>query len=241
MAPSDDRKPPPKRPGASRDRDAYVSKTQTQPRGIPIVKPDGGGDQDWTTPDTGTHEIGRIASTKPERGDSTPIGDVEAERRQRQRVKETNANVKVIKENSETTTTGMIALKDEMNGHVERLDQSIVQVRAEVTANRTETANLADKVEGLGGAVLGAVSSVNDAVSSLNEFQGVVVKTMTERSQTTYELKAHEQKLEAKDAADAKKQARSFWYKVGAGALKILIAGGVVAATAIATHYAERC
>jgi hypothetical protein len=237
MAPDDrnDRKPPKAR-APTRDRDVLVPKSApTPPRGVPVTPP---ADQDWTG-DTDTHALAIDNAGSRSRDEDTPIGleirDAEAELRLRARVKETNTNVK-------TASTGITALRTEMIGHVERLDLSIASVKTETTQ---EIGKLGEKVEKLGGNVIGAMQSVNAAVSSLSDFQGVVVENQLQRSRVTFEghakVAAAEQVLTAKDQTDAKIQRRSFRYNAMATVLKILAAGGVVLATAIATHYAEHC
>jgi hypothetical protein len=204
---------PPKKP--PHDRDVFVPKTKTPLKGVPVA--DRSASEDWSG-DTGTHEA---------LNDDTPVGletvDAAANARLRARAKETNITVK--------------ALHSEMTGHVERLDKSIVETKAEVTGLRTD-------VNKLGTHVVDAISSVNDAVSSLNNFQGVVVENQLQRQRVTYEahtsVDKHAKIAEIEDQADATKQSRKFKYRIGSTLLKILAAAGVVAATALATHFIEK-
>lgn len=234
----DDKKPPKRSissSGLPRDRDVFVPKRATAPYGVPVVPAMNDapklGDQDWTTPDTGTHELAAARDT--------PSGletlDAEAEFRLRNRVKETAVNTRAIKESSHATEMGVSTMRLEMLGHVDRLDKKITTVKEETKA---EIGKVGSKVDTLTGHVV-------TALSSLNQFQGVVVENQLEKQTITFEahadVAANQQKLKDRDLADAQKQRRSFWYRIGALALKILGAGGVVAATAIATHYAERC
>jgi hypothetical protein len=247
---ADGKKPPPKPPkiAAPRDRDVFVPKRQTSPYGTPIVtdpKHRDTGEQWPITEDTGAREL-MAPQASSGRDDDTPIGlevqDAEAEFRLRNRVKETNLNVRSMRANAESASSGVATLRMEVQGHVERIDKSIASVKTEAKAGLDA---LSGKVDALGGDVRDATGAVIDAVSTLNNFQGMVVKSQLEERNITWEahteVKANQQKLADKNKADAQKQARSFRYSAGALVLKILGAGGVVAATAIATHYAERC
>lgn len=209
--------PPPKKP--PRDRDILVPKNP--PRAESPVP-----NEEWSG-DTGTHSTGR--------DDDTPLGletvDAAANMRLRARVKETNTNAK-------EASTGVTTLRIEMQGHVERLEGAIGEVKAETTK---QFGQLSTKVDTLGGEVRTATGAVVGAVSALNKFQGIVVENQLEKSKITWDVHANQQKLEDKDKADAAKQKRSFWYKVGGVFIKIGAAAGVVGATAIATHFIEKC
>jgi hypothetical protein len=234
MAPDDRNKPPKGKPTAPRDRDVFVPKRATAPYGVPSMTPPPK-TENWETPDTGTHDT-RARDTG--RDDNTPVGleapemrDAEAEFRARNRIKETNANVKAVKVATETASIGVTTLRTEMIGHVERLDKSIGEVKSEL---RSETFKQSQKIDDLGDHVLNAMGTVNQAVVELNRFQGLVVKGEIDKSHTTFEVGA-------RDQADKKKQRRSFWYSFGGVVLKVLAAAGAVGATAIATHFVERC
>lgn len=235
---ADDRRPqkPKPKPGAPRDRDVFVPKRSTAPYGVPVVTGEGRASsqgEEWATPDTGTHEL--AAPERPERDDNTPIGletlDAEAEFRLRNRVKETNANVRATKKSAESAAIGVTTIRSEMQGHVTRLEGQIEEVKTEIGATRTE---LGLKVETL-------TSHVIDAMGSFNDGMAIVAKQQAVPWEAHIDIAANKQKLADKDQADAKKQRRSFWYRAGGVVLKIAAAGGVVAATAIATHYVERC
>ncbi len=255
-----DGKKPPKPPkiAAPRDRDVFVPKRQTSPYGTPIVTAPGNRDtgEQWPiTEDTGARELIESGAPHASSGhdDDTPIGlevkDAEAEFRLRNRVKETNLNVRSMRANAESVSSGVATLRMEVQGHVERIDRSIASVATEAKAGLDTLSGKVDalggKTDALAGDVRDATGAVIDAVSTLNNFQGMVVKSQLEERNITWEahteVKANQQKLADKDAADAKKQKRSFWYRAGSWVLKILGGAGVVAATAIATHYAERC
>ncbi len=198
-----------------------MPKRSTSPYGVPAVtSPTPPQGEDWETPDTGAREIEYTERTRRKHDDDTPIGleaaDAEAEFRLRNRVKETNTNVKAVKV---ATDTGVTTIRTEMQGHVTRLEGKIGEVK-------TETKALSTKVDDLGGHVLGAMGTVNEAMIQM----GVVAKDRLASAG-----------IADRDRADARKQSRSLWYKAGAGVLKVMIAAGVVIVTALATHYAERC
>lgn len=229
---------PPKKPS---DRDVLVPKHATPPKGVST------GAETWDDEES-PEPTGQIDLQPPRKGtdDDTPVGlatiDAQAEARLRHRVKETNANVLEVKSTSQATSEGVSTLRLEMHSHVKRLEQTIETKIEEVKADTTQQISvLSESVNGLTNHVIGAMSTVNNAVLRLNDFQGQVVEGHMERERMTFEAHTKKSVIRAEEEADAKKQSRAFKYTLGSTALKVLGALGAAVAGIVATLLAQNC
>lgn len=224
----------PKKP--PRDRDVFVRK-----EGTPAVRlPSEPSAQESWAGDTGTHDA------LPD--DDTPIGmpalEAQAEARLRSRVKETNNTVRDVSRITTTTSTSVDTLRLETKKDVARLEGKIGTVDQKVDKVDGKVDKLGEKIDGHQETMLTMVGAVGELKGAFTEMskardQKHQHEIITFGQQVT--IDTAEKVAEIKDGGDAAKQKRSFKYKVGATLLKVLGAGAIVAVTAIATHFIERC
>jgi hypothetical protein len=170
--------------------------------------------------------------------EDTPVGletlDAEADARVRHRVKETNTDVKSVKETAEATRTGIDTLRFETKKDVHRLETKIGAVDQKVGLLDT-------KIDQHTLSVTGHVIRMVEVVGELKGQVGELVKSTDagrERQQITFEAHVDVAKTakvtEIADAADSKKMQRERWANV----LKIFAA---LVGLATAAFAAGRC
>lgn len=228
----------PKKP--PRDRDVFIRKTS--PEGLSVTTPRASSEQEGWSADTGTHEA--LEGVDEDTPVNMPTVEAQAEARLRSRVKETNVAVRAVRNGVETTNAGIDTLRLETKRDVGRLEGKINAVDSKVDRVTIKVDKVVDKLDEHQGVMLKVVSTVGELKGAFTE----MTKTNDQRRQhevitfqSAVKIDQEEKIAEIKNDVDASKQKRSFKYKIGSTLLKILSAGGIVAATALATHFIERC
>lgn len=220
-----------------KDRDTFDSKV------LPTLQiPSPAKAEDWSVPDTGTHQLIDEDGDTPVNMQALTPGEVakltvEADVRQRARVKSTAQDVAAVRETTEATNIGVTTLRMETNHRFDHFEKKFEATDLKVTT-------VDSKVDVLGGHVLSLVKEVGPLTGQVGELVKAIDRSR-QRDDVDFEIKAHVGKVkeitEIKDQGDAKKQKRALFYATWKQAIHVLLAVVSAGAIVLVTHYAEHC